>query len=182
MVLCFDTYEFGQANCFLILDFLLSLILNLIGEAKINWRVTYESNHVLYIVDLILALAGLGLAISFLCLRDQYNIYSTSNSFCIYITYVLFVFAATKILGTAISFCRVCSDFSEYQQKYAPIRGGQWFTLVFSYVLNFACSVVLFMILPTVLDRLNGRMPEKIRYSHVSERGGPTEMSEISQD
>lgn len=187
MAFCFDNYGFMTIEVFLLFVVFLSVTSNFIGELEINWRLTYEINHVLYIIDFIISFVTLLVLASFICLRDKNQINSVSNRFCIYATYYLFIINSIRIISLCITFYQIYLDFNDFDKNYANRIGkdsnylstvGQWAFLFGSMISNFIFNVLLFPMLHSILLRLTGRLPDKIKYTKVSEKNAPTELTQ----
>lgn len=187
MAFCFDNYSFMTVDFLLLFFLFLTVTANFIGELKINWRLTYETYHVLYIIDFIIALVSLFVIASFICLRDKSRINSTSNRFCIYATYYLFIINTIKFFGLLLTIYKVYLDFVEFGEKYAGKIGkksdylftvGQWGFFLGSMIPNLIFNISIFPMLHSLICRLTGRIVEKSKYKKVGVKSLPNELTD----
>lgn len=179
MACCFDYCSFSTTHFLLLFCFIVMIGTNLFGLIKINWTLSYEINHVLYIIDFIISFVSFITCTTFICLRSDVNrINSPSNRFCIYATYYVYIICSAKLVSIGFTIYKVYLDFVEFDQVYAKNMGkdtdylyknGQWFYFLGSMIPNAFFNLLIYPILHSVLLRLQAKIMSRVRYDKVGE-------------
>lgn len=161
-------------------DLCLGIFTNGWGLAKIEWRLTIETYHVLNFLTFIFFVTALIVILLLIYYRKGNTIYSSNYLFSIYVSYFMLFLSILGLFLLFVSFYNVSKDFVEaskiiatrHPDKAHILTGnGQWFILIASQFLTIVFEAGAVVSWYSVLERLKlkveGAINERNSYNRV---------------
>lgn len=180
MGFCLNKMASATVEALLLIIEIGSLVSYVYGLIKVDWRITREQYHVLYILSFIFVLVGLIICISFIFLRRSGGINTWCNVFCLVMAYFMLLLNIFSVIFTVFSFCQASSDYKKFDASVSQkvkdsmhilASNGQWSILntsmSFPLVFDILQLPFWFNEITRLKYKIDGPIGGKVRFSSM---------------